>query len=147
MSAKESQNSKTSRNSSKEKSNPSISINYLWPIYGRESKMEKLGSFWHKDVTTLPSAKYDKLHFSGVLSRVGKKKKIVKNYFYQLFGSYLCYFKKPTDKTIKGYVKLNLNIKLDKKNFVGKKDDFYFIELNKNGSIRKLYSKDKNLVD
>lgn len=45
MSQKEN-NSKSSKNSSKEQS---LTMSYLWPIYGRENKMEKLGSFWYKD--------------------------------------------------------------------------------------------------
>jgi hypothetical protein len=46
----------------------------------------------------------------------------VKNYHYFLQGAYLCYQDRPTDKQLKGYIKLGPHIKAERKFFKGKKD-------------------------
>ena len=96
----------------------------MWPVFGKPLNEEEKykESFWQKD-KTLISMDYDVL-ISGKLSRVAKKTKLVKIYFYYLQGQYLCYKEKPTDKTIKGYIKLGPHIRTERKFFKGKKEVF-----------------------
>jgi hypothetical protein len=53
--------------------------------------------------------------FEGYLNRIGRKQKIVKQYYYKLFGNFLCYFLKKEDEEYKGYIKLTKDVLLEKK--------------------------------
>ena len=48
---------------------------------------------------------------------------------------------------MKGYIKLNPNIRVQKKCYKGKNDDTYFIEFSKNNNIRKIYSNDYLIIN
>ncbi|KRX05544.1 hypothetical protein PPERSA_12722 [Pseudocohnilembus persalinus] len=65
-------------------------INAFWPVFGRETSHGKQTSFWQKDPQDdLDEEEWD---MEGTLSRIGRKQKDVKNYYYKLCGDYLCYY-------------------------------------------------------
>lgn len=81
-----------------------------------------------------------------VLNRISKKTKNSKEYCYALKGNCLVYYKNKNDKIFKGYIKLGSEIVIEKKNLQGKNGDIYYIEFLKDGNVRKLYSKDQEVV-
>ena len=88
-----------------------------------------------------PDIDTDDILIEGVLSRIGKKKRLVKNYHYKVIGDYLCYYKLPKDEDYKAYIKLTKEVVLEKKFLKGKNEDFYYLEFSKDSNVRKLYAK------
>ena len=109
--------------------NTKIDRTNLWPVFGRSANIGTQNvceTFWLKDKKQINND-YE-ISIQGKLNRVGKKNKLVKIYFYYIQGTYLYYKEKCTDKYIKGYIKLQPNIKVERKVFQGKKEvNFLFI--------------------
>lgn len=127
MSSSENAISQSVPSSSQEKAvkpHSSSRLNAMWPIFGREElelELEDAGSFWEKDIAAFLSQKLNSYQYYGILSRVGKKNKVVKKYFYYLYNNYLCYCKNSMNRQIKGYIKLSLKVKLDQRYCKGHK--------------------------
>lgn len=111
----------------------------FWPVFRRDNQQNKNYSFWQKK---------EKIYFDdsdepimeGVLSRIGKKNKQVKNYYYKLYGDILAYYGNSTDSNYKGYLKLDKNVGLERKSLKGKKEYFHYLEFYKDSYMRKLYT-------
>lgn len=101
-------------------------INNFWPVFGREKEANKTSTFWTKGAPL--DLDEDDMIIESELSRIGKKKKNIKNYFYKLFGDYLCYYKNEDDEDPKGYIKLNKDTVLERKDLKGSKETYFYIE-------------------
>lgn len=70
----------------------------------------------------------------------------MKCYYYKLYGNYLCYFLKEDDLKYKGYIKLHRDVLLEKKQLISKKENIFYLEFSKHNNMRKLYSKESEIV-
>ena len=113
----------------------------FWPVFGRENDQKKQTSFWSKGETIEVDSLDDEPDFEGLLSRIGRKEKLVKNYYYKLFGNFLVYYINENDNEYKGYIKLNKDVLLEKKQLKGNNEFYYYLEFSKDSNMRKLYSK------
>lgn len=80
------------------------------------------------------------------MNRISKKTKHTKEYTYALRCNYLVYFKQKDTRVFTGFIKLGPEIIIEKKSLVGKNSDIHYIEVLKDGNVRKLFSKDLLVV-
>ncbi|EAR95416.2 Serine/Threonine kinase domain protein (macronuclear) [Tetrahymena thermophila SB210] len=155
--------------------NPQASdIGKWWPVFGRKNSGSS-STFWLKNPKKLTLDELDmeqeenvfrsKLNqddtgtgdeviqsindgpLSVTLNRISKKTKVSKEYLYSLKGKFLVYYKNKNDTHFKGFIKLGQEIVIEKKNLQGKNGDIYYIEFLKDGNVRKLYSKEQDVVN